>query len=688
MLCAHCGSQIPGTSRFCTRCGTRVIEDAHARNSEADAKTQLSDETMRRGGNGDPLIGRAFEDKYRIESRLGTGGMGTVYSATRLLIGDSVAIKVLHPELVADSQAVERFRREAQAAARLKHSNAVAIYDFGTSRDGKVYIIMEMVEGESLRNIIQRRAPLDQSLAAEIISQVCAALDEAHRHDIVHRDIKPDNIVVTETTRGLRVKVLDFGIAKLLDLSTTTGVLTQTGVAVGTPYYMSPEQCMGEELDGRSDIYSIGIVLYEMLSGVVPFNSPTPTAVIVQQVTQPPPPLHAINVDIWPTVEVAVLHAMEKGREDRPQTAGAFAEELTAAVKGVTTQGQAVHTSSTSAPPTTKSTEAAPGSAPTLRVATPSAPASVPSFSSTAVPTIGLRIEKKSFFLRLVPLLVGAFLLLAIVAVAAILWLRPDGSGTLTNERGDENPTISNQTGKETPGTTNINTTPPEGMAYVPGGEFLMGSDTGDHDARPEHRVTVKPFFIDLYEITCDEYEKFIEATGRPAPPGWRNGHHPRGAARLPVTGVDWEDANAYCEWSGKRLPTEEEWEFAARGNDGRRYPWGNEWRRGAANAHTSAHGHLAVVGGHGAGPSPFGALDMVGNAWEWTASDLTAYPGGQLPAQTGGDMKVIRGGCWTSDIDQATTTVRKGQPARGGSDYSKIGFRCAKDPEVRSDSR
>ncbi|MCI0486581.1 MAG: serine/threonine protein kinase, partial [Blastocatellia bacterium] len=298
MLCAHCGSQIPGTSRFCTRCGTRVIEDAHARNSEADAKTQLSDETMRRGGNGDPLIGRAFEDKYRIESRLGTGGMGTVYSATRLLIGDSVAIKVLHPELVADSQAVERFRREAQAAARLKHSNAVAIYDFGTSRDGKVYIIMEMVEGESLRNIIQRRAPLDQSLAAEIISQVCAALDEAHRHDIVHRDIKPDNIVVTETTRGLRVKVLDFGIAKLLDLSTTTGVLTQTGVAVGTPYYMSPEQCMGEELDGRSDIYSIGIVLYEMLSGVVPFNSPTPTAVIVQQVTQPPPPLHAINVDI------------------------------------------------------------------------------------------------------------------------------------------------------------------------------------------------------------------------------------------------------------------------------------------------------------------------------------------------------------------------------------------------------
>ena len=222
------------------------------------------------------MAGRTIEDKYRLGDKIAAGGMGTVYRAERLMIGDTVAIKILHPEHVADATATERFRREAQAAARLKHQNAVQIYDFGVTDDGLVYLVMELVEGQSLRQIIREQGPLMPSAAAEVLRQSCAAIDEAHRQSIIHRDIKPDNIIVSISGSSFRVKVLDFGIAKLRDMAATN--MTQTGSVMGTPHYMSPEQCVGEELDGRSDIYSLGIVLYEMLAGVVPFNSPTSTA--------------------------------------------------------------------------------------------------------------------------------------------------------------------------------------------------------------------------------------------------------------------------------------------------------------------------------------------------------------------------------------------------------------------------
>lgn len=278
----------------------------------------------------DPLLGRTIEGKYRITSKLGAGGMGAVYRTQRLLIGDDVAVKILHPQHVSEPQATERFRREAQAAARLKHPNAVSIYDFGVTGDGLVYLVMELVEGQSLREIIKQQGPLTPSAAAEVINQVCAALDEAHRRQIVHRDLKPDNILVKPMLNGLRVKVLDFGIAKLRDL--TAGNLTQTGSVMGTPHYMSPEQCLGEELDSRSDVYSLGVVLYEMLVGVVPFNSPTSTAVVVQHVNQAPASLRTMNLSISPAVEAVVLHALAKKREDRPQSAAGLANEMNAAV--------------------------------------------------------------------------------------------------------------------------------------------------------------------------------------------------------------------------------------------------------------------------------------------------------------------------------------------------------------------
>ena len=220
---------------------------------------------------------------------------------------------------------------------------------------------------------------------------------------------------------------------------------------------------------------------------------------------------------------------------------------------------------------------------------------------------------------------------------------------------------------------------PPEGMISVSGGTFMMGRNGGDVSERPAHQVSVKPFFIDAYEVTNENYAKFIQAAGHNIPATWTTGSYPDGAARRPVTGVAWDDAVAYCKWAGKRLPTEEEWEFAARGTDGRIYPWGNDWQQDAANAN-GARTDLVDVGSY-KGQSPFGAFDMVGNAWEWTASDFRAYPGGSLPTNLpSGDLKVIRGGSYESLKDVATVTYRTGWPARGAKTYSETGFRCVQD--------
>lgn len=230
---------------------------------------------------------------------------------------------------------------------------------------------------------------------------------------------------------------------------------------------------------------------------------------------------------------------------------------------------------------------------------------------------------------------------------------------------------------KENVATTNT-PVPPPGMVYVAGGECLIGRNNGDKFEFPEHMVSVKHFFIDIYEVTCEEYQKFIKATGHNAPPQWVNNNYPYGAARKPVTGVTWDDANSYAKWAGKHLPTEEQWECAARGTDGRLYPWGNEWKAGLANADFVSNG-MAEVGTY-KGTSPFGAYDMVGNAWEWTLSEMKAYPGGKLPRQPLPGEKVIRGGIYKSDRNVATTTYRRGWRATGELDYSNMGFRLVRD--------
>lgn len=218
---------------------------------------------------------------------------------------------------------------------------------------------------------------------------------------------------------------------------------------------------------------------------------------------------------------------------------------------------------------------------------------------------------------------------------------------------------------------------PPPEMAYVPGGEFFMGSDAGDRFSRPAHSVTVAPFLIDLTEVTNEAYFGFLKATSHDPPANWDTGTYPEGKGRFPVTGVSWYDAAEFAAWMGKRLPTEAEWEFAARGTDGRIYPWGSDWDPKLANADSSSGGIRSVGEG---GRSPFGLFDMSGNAWEWTSSDARSFPGGKEFPWSRLRLKIIRGGNWQSDSKTATAVFRGYYGAAGEREYNGTSFRCVKD--------
>src|SRR5215470_12431138 len=410
MVCPNCGNVSDG-KRFCSQCGIELAAPL-APTTPASSISPSPAPVSSPPASG-ALTGKTLDQKYYLEANLGVGGMGTVYRADRLLIGDQLAVKVLHPDQMTDPQAVERFRREAQIGARLKHPNVVTVYDFVVSSEGLSYLVMDLAEGENLRSLIERQGALAEIDAAEIIRQVCAALDEAHRQGVVHLDIKPQNIIVQTTPEGLQVKVLDFGAVASHDITTTT--LTRTGAIVGTPDYMSPEQCLGEELDGRSDIYSLGIVLFEMLTGVVPFDSPTTTAIVVKHVNDPPPPPRALNPKISRAVESVTLRALEKRRDARPQTAGEMARELIAAVGSAGSASP--HPAMVAAPEVVMS---APESTPILReVVAPELNSSAATLLDDA-PVFGEASAKTGSSGRVVLSIFGVLLLLA--GSAAGLW--------------------------------------------------------------------------------------------------------------------------------------------------------------------------------------------------------------------------------------------------------------------------
>lgn len=265
-------------------------------------------------------VPRFIAGRFRIECLLGTGGMGTVYRATHLGLQRPVAVKIIKREFATDADVAERFLREARTMARLRHAHAAMIFDAGSLPDGRHFIVMEFVEGPTLSEVLLHDGQFSPERTVEIGVQICDVLEEAHELGIIHRDLKPSNIMLNK--RGVRV--VDFGVAKVLASSTETTAThasTGSGQIIGTPRYMSPEQCLGQRVGARSDLYSLGVLLYEMLAGRPPFIDPLPSAVLVKQATAPAPPLPRLRRDIPRPLALAVHSLLAKRPEDRPRTA-------------------------------------------------------------------------------------------------------------------------------------------------------------------------------------------------------------------------------------------------------------------------------------------------------------------------------------------------------------------------------
>jgi eukaryotic-like serine/threonine-protein kinase len=310
------------TTRYCGRCGSDMRRAPDGGGPD--------------GSDGiDPLIGRVIDGRYRVLAKLGQGGMGSVYRVEHLAMGKQAAMKLLHPALTQDVEIGRRFRREAEAVSRLSHPNTVAVFDFGDSK-GFMYLVMELIKGEDLGAIIRRDGPMPFDRVRSILVQICDALSEAHEAGVVHRDLKPENLLVTRARDGHDVlKVLDFGLAKLRD-SEELNQVTARGSLVGTPFYMSPEQIRGEDLDARSDLYSLGAVMYRLLTGEHPFTGSTPVAVLTQHLTEEldKPSERRPDLGITPQVDKLVMKAMARDREKRWPSA----DDLRAAIEAIPMQ--------------------------------------------------------------------------------------------------------------------------------------------------------------------------------------------------------------------------------------------------------------------------------------------------------------------------------------------------------------
>src|SRR5687768_4794163 len=305
----------------------------------------------------DALIGTTLAGKYRIDARLNEGGMGSVYKGTHVMMDKTVAIKVLRPSLAAEEKIVARFSREARAASRISHPNALSVTDIGED-NGIVFLVMEFLSGKTLKHVLREEGPLPLPRIVDITRQVGDALAAAHAQGVVHRDLKSDNIMLLDTTSvGDHAKVLDFGIAKINEPDGEfDGGLTAPNLVIGTPQYMSPEQCSQDsEIDSRSDIYSLGVILFEMLVGHVPFAGDSPTMVMMKHLQEPVPSVLEERDDLPASVGRVVARAMAKLPANRYQNVGELIEDLTIA-SGMTVYLPAASTSVTSANPASPAT--------------------------------------------------------------------------------------------------------------------------------------------------------------------------------------------------------------------------------------------------------------------------------------------------------------------------------------------
>jgi eukaryotic-like serine/threonine-protein kinase len=432
MNCEACGHPNVDGARFCAKCGGLL--------------------PVQEEGTEDKLIGQVIGGRYRVTGVLGEGGMGIVYVGEQQMGSTirQVAIKTLHAHLSKDPSVLARFHRECGTVAQLEHPNTIKFYDFGSTADGTLYIAMEYVKGKPLNEVIEQGGPMPPERALKIMKQVCGALDEAHKQGIIHRDLKPENIILTDRAGETDfVKVLDFGIAARSESADAQKEqkLTQQGMVLGTPPYMSPEQFTGKQLDARSDIYSLGVLTYEMLTAKLPFEADTPWQWATQHMTAQPLPFEvtAPAREVPDHMRKAILRALSKNREERQDTAKDFFAELshgggiTVAEEPPRSQLQVQGTAAMAAAPDFAAFGAGsgPGPTPAPMIAPVQAPTPVPMMGPAIVPPPPAPMPRgggggsKGLIFGLAG--VGGVLLLAIVVVVVKTMKKDDGETSLTN---------------------------------------------------------------------------------------------------------------------------------------------------------------------------------------------------------------------------------------------------------------
>jgi serine/threonine-protein kinase len=645
-------------------------------------------------------IGQTIGGRYKIEALLGQGGMSAVYRGSDPNLRRTVAVKLIHPHLSSDPDFVRRFEQEAAAVAQLRHPNIIQVYDF--NRDGDVfYMVLEYLPGETLQTKLKalhaagQRLPIGE--AVRIMAVVCDAVAYAHGRGMIHRDLKPANVMLNPEGQPI---LMDFGVAKMRGGEQHTA----TGAIIGTVTYMSPEQARGDRLDERADLYSLGVMLFEMIAGRPPFEGDSIMTVMLKHMNEPPPDLRPLNKDAPEGLAAIIQKALAKNPGDRFQTAS----EMAAALRGATTLVPTVVQQ-----PSTAATQAG---APSTQVVAPPAQSTLAGQQpQTAATAIGAQRKRGPLPLAMIAGGVGALALCAVIAVVIVLPQLAPGKPTPTERAAtvtsaivaevsptpkpkatatsvpatdtalpsSETPAPPTDTPLPTDTPTDTPVPVPAGMILVPAGTFNMGSDEGEADEKPVHQVTLKAFFIDQFEVTNARYKKCVDE-GQCDPPVI-TGSFTRAAYfgnsefdNFPVVKVTWRQATAFCAWEGKRLPTEAEWEYAASGGDGRRYSWGNDFD--ASRVPAAANDTVEVGALDNA--SPFGVSDMAGNVVEWVSDRYGAYSADPAENPTGpaaGSQQVMRGGSFGNADGRFYTTTRRYHQGPGFHDVD-IGFRCAAD--------
>ncbi|MBK7512949.1 MAG: SUMF1/EgtB/PvdO family nonheme iron enzyme [Chloracidobacterium sp.] len=686
---------------------------------------------------GEPVL----EGKYHLELRLGQGGMGVVYKARHAYLKTLLAIKIILPDLVGnDPELVTRFRQEALAAAAIRHTNVVAVTDYGVVNGSLPFLVMEYVEGESLHDLLAREKILEPERALDLMMPICAGVGAAHHQGIVHRDLKPLNVMICSDKPSLSqaVKILDFGLAKIKSGELLGSFIqAQTTGLMGSPYYMAPEQWADEDPDSRADIYSLGVMLYQMLAGDVPFKGSSIPAIMKKHISDPPPHFADLGISVSPELERVVFHTLEKDPAKRTESVEALVEELRGAV--YPDQASIHSTASQTLPVSSLRIRTKPAISKVfvdnisvgqttdsglllldgiqsgnhlLRVSKDGFqdwvgdvvcdgkpveivaelrgnmpdPFAIPRPTDTVLPVSTANTEadtihyrpstpavsvmqstivqehhntapiiegskaiapKKSLFSPIILGIAGILSLIVIglagLGVAYYLGVF-SGSGRVVSNTKTNTPS-------PVPGNSPV-AVPKVEMALIPGGTFKMGRNDGRNEERPEHPVTVKDFWMDKTEVSNNEYFAFVSTTGyRPTPADWVNDKPIAGQETWPVRFVNIADVKAFAAWRSKndgntyRLPTEAEWEFAARnGPKDDIYPWGEVFKPECAVL-DQPNTEPKPVGSRSC-PNDWGVVDLIGNVFEWTGTPVSLYPGskGEIK-ETAEPRNMIRGG-------------------------------------------